>query len=95
MTATEIRNRYPNPISIVNVNRLDQYCVGGALCLYLGEGRGFPNEEVITTKLRIVNPKIPEKDAREIAVEIIRNNECGNFDTSWQLLDKALSYKKE
>jgi hypothetical protein len=102
MTAQEIRALYPNPISAdtpLACRAEDDYCVGGALCKYLGRGTGwegerFPMVAALTDVLQEANTRLPYLSAQKRAEKITRANDAGNIDKAWQLLDYALKAKR-
>ena len=101
MTAQDIRLRYPNPHSgsplapLTYARREDHYCVGGALCKYLGsekgwQGANFPMVSALCDVLQEVNEHLTYAGALRRARGITVANDAGHFDAAWHLLDLAL-----
>lgn len=103
ITVDIIRRKFFNPSSSPMENREpspNEYCVGGAFCLYLG----YPAKMALTGQ-RFDYPAagslagvIQEhtglkkwRDAYRVAREIISLNDNARFDDAWKKLDSVLS----
>lgn len=93
ITAAEIRAKYPNPSACGVSHDESNYCVGGALCQFLGEDYRFPLPGEMADRLGRINPSLNADRALEFGFEIMNANEEQNFDRAWQLLDEALTWK--
>jgi hypothetical protein len=104
MTARDIRMRYPHPQSGLTPAPLryphldDNYCVGGALCKYLGseegwQGANFPMVSALCDVLQEANAHLTYAGALRRSAAITRVNDAGNFEKAWHLLDLALKAK--
>ena len=100
ITVEEIRARYPNPRAKGEIFRLGEYCVGGALMLWLCDQRGcyapigysFPNGDRLSWTLRMLNPAIDYALACSFSCDLIHANDTGDFEKAWRLLGEALDY---
>lgn len=105
MTARDIRKRYPDPQSGEPEAPLrypgidDNYCVGGALCKYLGsqegwQGANFPTVSALCDVLQEANDRLTTASALRRAKDITLANDCEEFERAWHLLDLALKAKR-
>ena len=91
-TATEIKQRFPNPIPCPGPEHDDVgYCVGGACVQYAGGYENFPSAVRLADHLRYLNPCLEAGQANNFAYFIISANDCGLIETAWQAVDLALS----
>ena len=104
ITVAEIRAKYPHPVTLFSTavdSTVDDYCVGGALCLFLklnglpGPSGYFPDEDILAGSLCDANPALPLVQAEAFAENIIRDSDDGNFEAAWQHLDTALGWWPE
>ena len=98
-----IRDYYPHPCREVDAPTYllgtpqIGYCVGGALCLYLGrtlEGitdSHFPMDEHLAELLLACRPSLTYKSALNYARLITHLNDDGEFERAWWMADKALN----
>ena len=90
VSIANIKAKYPNPRRVTDdIRDGEGYCVGGALCLYLGGYRNFPYFDTLAEAIKQANPNA--KDVYMVAQAIILANDDGDFEVAWHLLDKALS----
>lgn len=97
LTVGQIRFRYPAPTAMKNEDWLwesppDYYCVGGALCAFLGyTAAGFPSIEEVAYALLQANPDLLEFQAERFAAGIACENDHERFEDAWRILDEALT----
>lgn len=96
---TAIRATYPRPVPYNSqADIFHQYCIGGAICMYLaGPGKGgesFPNAGHLAFVLKEQNPQLTASRAMEYAEEIIDANDCARFGKAWTTAQQALDYGK-
>ena len=101
-TAVIIRELYKHKIGRSGSNALDdRMCVGGALCNYFdkyidwgktsaGLRQGFPHTDTLTDALwQIVkSPRALKSDCRYYATALIEENDAGNYDKAWELVEE-------
>lgn len=68
------------------------YCVGGALCLYLGVFTRWPDTWLLAETLIKANAELNDKRALSFANDIIQLNDSGDFDHAWKRLEEALTF---
>jgi hypothetical protein len=88
MNVSEIRARYPRPVT--TRNSVDSYCVGGAFCLSVGYRARFPRKEFLTMILPEANPHLSGLQALRFARLIVQANDAGDFEAAWKHLNAAL-----
>ena len=106
LTMQAIRDRYPTPI----VYRTDLtheeihhtcYCTGGAILLAGNFGRSysdtprFPGFEDLRHVLLELNPELEVDDADYYATCIIDFNDAAAFEDAWNMVDCALTYRRQ
>ena len=90
ITAEQIRQKYPNPVPSWITESPDDYCVGGALGLFLGyEDEHFPSGQMITGYLVEMFDRSPRWG---IGYAIIEASDDGDFDQAWSLMQEAFDY---
>ena len=100
ITVEDIRARYPKPRAKGQIFRPGEYCVGGALLLWLCDRHGFcapnaylfPNGNLLSRTLQMVNPAIDHALACCFSCYLISANDSGDFEKAWRLLGEALDY---
>ena len=107
INAAAVQKRFPSPITFMNssILRNDQYCVGGAFCLFVNNLEGkevmpiqfltaltFPAHQFLAAYLSHVNPNLKEGEALVFATAITLSNDYTNFDDAWAHLDEALNF---
>jgi hypothetical protein len=106
ITLQEIRTQYPHPVSYRDVwpdtakGPETHYCVGGALCSYLGHKGlapktyyGFPQAYKIRQALMIANPRLTLAIADTYANGLMVTNDISrDFEAAWNLLETALTF---
>lgn len=90
----EIRNRYPDAISIGEVMRddiEDEYCVLGAASRFAGvrDDDTFP---INPRPLQVLNPDLVRVKAIEFALDISKTNDQKSPIYAWHRLEDALAY---
>lgn len=99
MTFTEVKEQYPNPIASPAFRDVkpDQYCVGGAICLAMGDSsaHSFPSSNRLAIQLRYYNSWLTYDQSYELACDITNNNDAGDIDGAWDTLEQAMNYKPE
>ena len=95
----EIKTRFPNPQRCQDDGLPNPvgYCVGGAFLMYLtgvqespdGNTR-YPIEEHLVPALQNANPTLSEERAEILVVELLTENDNGNFDRAWEILEELL-----
>lgn len=98
VTVEELRKLYPNPKTEnehYDHMGMDDYCVGGALCLFRDKHsvNAFPLPNLLYVNITEENPLIPPDQAIALAMGIIVENDAHRFEEAWKLLGKALSWK--
>jgi hypothetical protein len=91
----QIREKYPYPSRLPHGDESwgdESYCVGGALCQFVGNGIEFPTVSMLANVLCAVNKNLSDEKGGEYAFKIIMENQAGNFDSAWDVLGDALSY---
>lgn len=92
-TVEEIRARYPHPVISI-ARRPGAYCVGGALCRFVGvEAPQFPWYREIEKALRVLNPFLTNDVAFDFAQRIVNRNDEGKFDDAWEAVREALAWR--
>ena len=105
VTLAAIRRKYPHPRASHKSNSLpESYCVGGALCKFVGiasrDSECFPSNESIreawAKAMKIDWYTLRDKDRNEVRGIIgmlIGSNDAGRFKAAWMRLGKLLSWK--
>ncbi len=83
-----IKERFPNPTTINNSK--EDYCVGGAFCLFRGSRDTFPGPIELAEELMSYNSNLDIDQALAYGNLITGYNDKGNFDRAWELLGEAL-----
>jgi hypothetical protein len=111
----QIKSKYPHPVSMRSIETTDPnwesyYCVGGALCQFVGikSGNittdGFPLSLYIAKALRELNPDLPDLSPPDqfeyvrgetIARQIMTLNDQGDIEGAWNKVREALEYTPE
>jgi len=96
MKTSKIRKLYPNPVRWTLNREANHrgYCVGGAFCLATkyqdilepDYNCRYPVTNVLATALAGQGVNAPMNVADRITAE----NDQGNFDTAWAVLEKAI-----
>ncbi len=96
LSAWKIREQFPRPAEATCGFQGD-YCVGGALSLFLARKESppiaelpFPNELELSDTIQKVNPDLTPQEAYSYAEDIIFFNDKGEFEKAWEILQKAL-----
>lgn len=76
-----VRDRYPVPSQ---EKTTDVYCVGGALCLYMGRPTRIPSVQELRDLLEEQFCRERPNLARAAAHVIIRLNDAAKFEAAWQ-----------
>lgn len=87
VTVEDIRAKYPNPQKSADLQV--GYCVGGALCQYVGMNLRYPICG-LDTALRRSNPSLSAARAAVWRRRIISANDRCDFESAWQALGRAL-----
>jgi hypothetical protein len=103
MTKMEnIRKSWPKPVRMNDAARdrnfhFPNYCVGGAICRYIGMPTydNFPKILEIAEALKYINPRLPDKDAYNLANSIVMFNDQGDFEGAWEVVKKAFEFDKD
>lgn len=98
VNVTEIRAKFPNPVSAAAGSRESEYGVDGAFCHVSSQGKiplGFPPLRVLAAQLFWENPQLGKTGALLAAHTIIERNDQGNVQGAWAILDIALKYGKD
>jgi hypothetical protein len=96
---------YPSPVparlAYPEGSRPEQYCVGGSLCLSYPDAvpgfrpRPFPAPNDLADWLMALNAALDDTAAMDFAARITHNNDASCFARAYQVLDQALTYRKE
>ena len=91
----QVREKYPKPSRARPDTKIrEAYCVGGALCLFIGSTMRFPCSGDLANILRSLNIDLSDDAAITYADAIIRKNDSGDFDGAWDYLSGALCHRK-
>lgn len=85
-----IRTEYPNPLKAAASCVTGAYCVGGALCQFIGLHQSFPMKEELQHVLRD-EVGLSNGESYRYARRIISRNDMGKFDEAWAVLEEALN----
>lgn len=104
-TVADIKAKFPNPITSKEWGRVNEdgvhaqcYCVGGALRAFIQPSNltanKFPSLASLATAIwRCSN--ISSAKAYEIATEIIRLNDAGDFEGAWEVVERVQEHQRE
>lgn len=95
-TLNQIKSNYNNPVALCRQIGRDlegKYCVGGAVCATAGIHNNFPAPCTLANGLMKLNARLREQYALILALGIIGENEFENFESAWDIVDKALKHK--
>ena len=93
MTIPDIQAQFPHPRRAVQspAREPGAYCVGGALCLSVGDRWHWPEPWQLRQALRHLNPALRHASASWYARRIIKANDRAEFATAWRLATAALA----
>jgi hypothetical protein len=93
-TCEDVLKAYPYPSSIIFNNNANNYCILGALALYLGHPRAkrFPSLPSATHWLKAANPQLKNAGA-EYARRITSANDDERDEEAKHLLCEALAFQ--
>lgn len=84
MRIEDIQAKFPAPVKEAQRKEAaDVYCIGGALCLFMGNHQRFPNVQDLTEVL-IDDYKKDPTVATTAATLIVLLNDDGKFEAAWQ-----------
>lgn len=94
LTVEEIRAKYPKPVIVRMAagRHSGEYCVSGALCLFLGDN-SYPWGGALPGHLRRLTG-MTMADADTFYNRIASLNDFGDFDGAWRILGEALNFQE-
>jgi hypothetical protein len=95
MITEKIMQKYPKPVrfTMLHANQ-DEYCIGGAICLYFNRNTPFPMSFQLATQLRNLNREIPQEIAELRAERIIKYNDLGKFEDAWCVVKDVENWRE-
>lgn len=100
VTAELVKRDYPTPVPAALHSPSDPigYCVGGALCRFLGgdHADGWPIGITLAGAIRRARAKnglpklVPEREEL-LAEQVMEANDEGQLEHAWALLDRAIT----
>ena len=92
---SQIKKEYPNPISVKKIKNLEyDYCVGGAVCMFMKIDSNFPGSLLLAKALRDFNLDLSEELSIHFAREIIYWNDKEDFEMVWKIVGLVEEAKK-
>lgn len=94
MNVEDIKAQYPDAGPADPRAHGGPYCVGGALCQYLGKSGVFkwPTVWELAFTLQEANPNLDDSKARQYAARIMDLNDMAeDIPAAWDMLGKALN----
>ena len=97
ITLAKLKKKYPHPVPAYRADgvcRKRGYCVGGALCRYVGVKSSFPSVYEMMDAIKISNPIIEACRCLEQKLSsIAADNDAGRFRMAWSEMGKLLRWK--
>lgn len=96
ITIADIQQRFPDPVSCHSgkIGGCD-YCIGGAVCQFVGMPYTFPQRAILAVALQRLNPHLKAEIAYPYAVAIINLNDEYEFEEAWAVVNEALNAAKK
>ena len=94
MITEQIMKKYPNPIRFTMLSTTEEYCIGGAICLFFNIHTPFPMTFQLATQLQKLNKDIPVEVAELKAERITQYNDMGRFEDAWKVVKDVEMWKE-
>jgi hypothetical protein len=92
----DIKREFPWPRSYIKSQGLEGYCVGGAVCIFTGQGTNpYPRSSVISAALAKLNSHLADWPgvAHTFGWLITNYSDDEKFDEAWRVAGEALVWQ--